>query len=161
MALINTHRLQLISGVSCSLYSLTTMAAGTAAPSATASLGRMVLGTLVVLLVIGGVAWLARRVLPGQGSGQQGVIRQVGGLHLGPRERVVVLEVAGRWLVVGVHGGQMTALGDMPVATLSADPLPAAQSEHPIDPDASFATRLQQAMQQTVQTSLKSLKSKP
>ncbi|MDP8568117.1 flagellar biosynthetic protein FliO [Methylophilus aquaticus] len=124
-------------------------------------LGRMVLGTVIVLLVIGGMAWVARRVLPGQGMTQAGVIKQVGGVHLGPRERVVVLEVAGRWLVVGVSPGQMTALGEVPAIQSTPAPLSAETSStldaSVINPQDSFATRLQQAMQQTV----KSLKNKP
>ncbi|HSI46211.1 MAG TPA: flagellar biosynthetic protein FliO [Methylophilus sp.] len=129
------------------------------APSASDSLGRMVFGTVIVLLVIAAVAWVVRRVLPGQGLSQSGVIKQVGGVQLGPRERVVVLEVAGRWLVVGVSPGQMTALGE--VAPLNTDPVTENKSHSsansPVDPQASFAVRLQQAMQHTV----KSFKNKP
>jgi flagellar protein FliO/FliZ len=130
-----------------------------AAPSASDSLGRMVFGTVVVLLVIAAIAWVLRRVLPGQGLSHSGVIKQVGGVQLGPRERVVVLEVAGRWLVVGVGQGQMTALGE--VTPLSSEPVVQDQSHaasgSPIDAQASFAVRLQQAMQHTV----KSFKNKP
>ena len=130
-----------------------------AAPSASDSLGRMVFGTVIVLLVIAAIAWILRRVLPGQGLSHSGVIKQVGGVQLGPRERVVVLEVAGRWLVVGVSPGQMTALGE--VAPLTTDPVSNIQSnasqDSPIDPQASFAVRLQQAMQHTV----KSFKNRP
>lgn len=130
-----------------------------AAPTASDSLGRMVFGTVIVLLVIAAIAWVLRRVLPGQGLSQSGVIKQVGGIQLGPRERVVVLEVAGRWLVVGVGAGQMTALGE--VAPPAATPVSENQSHSspgsPIDLQASFALRLQQAMQHTV----KSFKNKP
>jgi flagellar protein FliO/FliZ len=130
-----------------------------AAPSASDSLGRMVFGTVVVLLVIAAIAWVLRRVLPGQGLSNSGVIKQVGGVQLGPRERVVVLEVAGRWLVVGVGQGQMTALGE--VTPLSSEPVAENQSHaasgSPVDMQASFAVRLQQAMQHAV----KSFKNKP
>lgn len=128
----------------------------TAAPSASDSLGRMVFGTVVVLLVIAGIAWVLRRVLPGQGLSQTGVIKQVGGVQLGPRERVVVLEVSGRWLVVGVSPGQMTALGEVE-PQVAAPVITNTSSSHGIDPQASFAVRLQQAMQHTV----KSFKNKP
>lgn len=141
-----------------SAYAFSAEAVKTAAPpSASDSLGRMVFGTVVVLLVIAVIAWVLRRVLPGQGLAQAGVIKQVGGVQLGPRERVVVLEVAGRWLVVGVSAGQMTALGE--VAPATAEPVPSNNdtSNNGIDPQASFAVRLQQAMQQTV----KSFKNKP
>ncbi len=128
----------------------------TAAPSASDSLGRMVFGTVVVLLVIAGIAWVLRRVLPGQGLSQTGVIKQVGGVQLGPRERVVVLEVSGRWLVVGVSPGQMTALGEVE-PEITAPVSSNAPLNNGVDPQASFAVRLQQAMQHTV----KSFKNKP
>lgn len=130
------------------------------------SFGRLVLGTLIVLLVISGLAWLARRYLPGQDGKQAGVIQHVGGLQLSPRERVVVLEVAGRWLVVGCHGGQMTALGDVDAPTsvskakVSEDKSTVLAQEQQVvqafvDPNGSFANRLQQAMQQTLKRNLK------
>lgn len=135
----------------------------TAVPSAGDSLGRMVFGTLVVLLVIAAIAWVLRRVMPGQALSQRGVIKQVGGLQLGPRERVVVLEVAGRWLVVGINAGQMTALGEVdPVAAESPfTEEGTAPSATGIDPEASFAVRLQQAMQATLSQTVKSFKNKP
>lgn len=135
-------------------------AAEPAAASVGDGLGRMLLGTVVVLLVIGGIAWVARRVLPGQGMTQAGVIKQVGGVHLGPRERVVVLEVAGRWLVVGVSPGQMTALGEVP-AVLAEQTPEVDTSSSVINSQDSFSARLQQAMQHTLQQTVKSLKNKP
>ena len=131
-------------------------------PSAGDSLGRMVLGTVIVLLVLAAIAWLLKRVMPGQGLSQSGVIRQVGGVQLGPRERVVVLEVAGRWLVVGMgQQGQMTALGDVAAPVEMPEQAVPDRDETVIDSQASFAVRLQQAMQHTVQQTVKSFKSKP
>ncbi len=152
----------LVTGVAWAVVPAATAAA---APSASDSLGRMVYGTVIVLLVIAAIAWLLRRVMPGQTMAQRGVIKQVGGLQLSPRERVVVLEVAGRWLVVGINAGQMTALGEVvPPATESSveEGASAVQSASSgIDPQASFAVRLQQAMQATLQQTVKSLKNKP
>lgn len=134
-----------------------------AVPSAGDSLGRMVFGTVIVLLVIAAIAWLLRRIMPGQTMAQRGVIKQVGGLQLSPRERVVVLEVAGRWLVVGMNAGQMTALGEVDpvISEISLEEEATATSSNGIDPNASFAVRLQQAMQTTVQQTVKSFKNKP
>ena len=134
-----------------------------AVPSAGDSLGRMLFGTVIVLLVIAAIAWLLRRIMPGQTMAQRGVIKQVGGLQLSPRERVVVLEVAGRWLVVGMNAGQMTALGEVDpvISEASLEEEATATSSNGIDPNASFAVRLQQAMQTTVQQTVKSFKNKP
>ena len=158
-------RLAMLSWLAMTGWPVLSLAADTPAPATVGDgLGRMVLGTVIVLIVIGVVAWVARRVLPGQGRAQAGVIRQVGGVHLGPRERVVVLEVAGRWLVVGVSPGQMTALGEVPAVqastTIAEDDALTAESAA-VDPQASFSVRLQQAMQHTLQQTVKSLKNKP
>lgn len=147
-------------GLACAAVPAST---ASAVPSAGDSLGRMVFGTVIVLLVIAAIAWLLRRVMPGQTMAQRGVIKQVGGLQLSPRERVVVLEVAGRWLVVGMNAGQMMALGEVdPVITETpSEDGAAVTTSTQIDLNASFAVRLQQAMQATVQQTVKSFKNKP
>ena len=66
-------------------------------------------------LILGGfivVAWLARRYLPGMGA--QGVVKVVGTTAVGPRERVVVVEVDGTWLLLGVGGGNVRLLHTLP-----------------------------------------------
>lgn len=70
---------------------------------------------LSLVLILGGfalVAWLARRYLPGMGG--QGGVRVVGATMVGPRERVVVVEVEGVRLVLGVGGGQVRLLHTLP-----------------------------------------------
>jgi flagellar protein FliO/FliZ len=67
-----------------------------------------------LLLILGGfvlVAWLVRRWMP-QGA-QAGLVRVVGAISVGPRERVVVVEVDNTWLVLGVGGGQVRPLHTM------------------------------------------------
>lgn len=71
------------------------------------------LGLAVVLAVMVGFFWFLRRFSPGQ-SGAQGVVKVVGGVMLGPRERLVVVEVGETWLLLGVGGGQVTPLHNMP-----------------------------------------------
>ena len=71
---------------------------------------------LSLVLILGGfalVAWLARRYLPGIGG--QGGVRVVGATMVGPRERVVVVEVEDVRLVLGVGGGQVRLLHSLPV----------------------------------------------
>lgn len=146
-------------------WAATPATTASAVPSAGDSLGRMVFGTVIVLLVIAAITWLLRRVMPGHTMAQRGVIKQVGGLQLGPRERVVVLEVAGRWLVVGINAGQMTALGEvdpMPAESVGEGSTSTSVGSSPVvDPEASFAVRLQQAMQATLAQTVKSFKNKP
>lgn len=69
------------------------------------------LGLIVALLVA--AAWLARRIAGGKGFGQSGM-KVVGGVALGPRERIVLVEVGETWLVVGIVPGQIRTLHTLP-----------------------------------------------
>jgi len=71
------------------------------------------LGLLIVLAALVGFFWLLRRFSPGQ-TGAQGVVKVVGGVMLGPRERLVVVEVGDTWLLLGVGGGQVTHVHNLP-----------------------------------------------
>ncbi|ODV12472.1 MAG: flagellar biosynthetic protein FliO [Thiobacillus sp. SCN 64-317] len=66
-------------------------------------------------LILGGfvaVAWFVRRYLPGMGA--QGAVKVVGTTPVGARERVVVVEVDGTWLLLGVGGGNVRLLHTWP-----------------------------------------------
>jgi flagellar protein FliO/FliZ len=70
---------------------------------------------LSLVLILGGfvaVAWFARRYLPGMGT--QGVVKVVGTTAVGTRERVVVVEMDGTWLLLGVGGGNVRLLHTQP-----------------------------------------------
>lgn len=88
---------------------------GTAVPAVAGAgvLFQGLLGLAVVLAALMGFFWLLRRFSPGQ-AGAQGVVKVVGGVMLGPRERLVVVEVGETWLFLGVGGGQVTRLHEMP-----------------------------------------------
>ena len=77
--------------------------------SAAASMGQALFGLIVVLGVIAVLAWLARRFTPAA-SAQGALLKKVGAMSLGPRERVVVVEVADTWLVLGVTAQQVNTL---------------------------------------------------
>jgi flagellar protein FliO/FliZ len=105
-----------------------------AAPSVLAASGQMVASLALVVALIGGLFVLLRRfqVRTGSASG----IRALAALSVGTRERVVLLEVAGRQVLVGVAPGRVQALlvlGDN--ASLSVSP--------PAEP---FAARLDAAL---------------
>jgi flagellar protein FliO/FliZ len=65
-------------------------------------------GLAVVLAAIGVAAWAARRWTPVGRPG--GLLRVVGGVMVGPRERVVVVEMQDTWLVLGVTAQQVNTL---------------------------------------------------
>jgi flagellar protein FliO/FliZ len=74
-------------------------------------------------LILGGfiaVAWFARRYLPGMGT--QGAVKVVGTTAVGTRERVVVIEVDGTWLLLGVGGGNVRLLHTLPKPSDSDKP---------------------------------------
>lgn len=83
-----------------------------------------VAGLALVLAAIAGAAWLLRRTTQlAQARGTPLALR--GGIAVGPRERVVVVEVEGTWLVLGVAPGRVSALHALPKGAL-AEPARAA-----------------------------------
>ena len=88
------------------------LSAETATVSPTGGVLKMVIGLAVVLAVMALITWVLKRMVPGVGN-KQSVIRIVGGVSVGSRERVVVLEVGGRWIVVGVAAGQVSSLANL------------------------------------------------
>ncbi|MGN6702706.1 MAG: flagellar biosynthetic protein FliO [Burkholderiaceae bacterium] len=78
-----------------------------------ASVGKTLSGLVLVLGLIAGAAWLMKRTgmaKPGGGS----IAKVVGGVSVGNRERVVVVEVGDQWIVVGVAPGRVNALAQLP-----------------------------------------------
>ncbi len=87
------------------------------------SLGTMVQSALALILIVAllaGTAWLARKFSGGKGFGQGGM-KVVGGVALGPRERIVLLEIGDEWLVVGIVPGQIRTLHRMEKKALPED----------------------------------------
>ncbi|VVE51139.1 flagellar biosynthetic protein FliO [Pandoraea aquatica] len=66
-------------------------------------------GLVLVLALLFGLAWLAKRFGLQRPLGGSNV-RIVGSAAVGQRERVVVVEVAGDWVVLGVAPGQVRSL---------------------------------------------------
>ncbi|MBK7900818.1 MAG: flagellar biosynthetic protein FliO [Azonexus sp.] len=103
--------------VSLFLASLTLPAAAQAqAPAPGVGAGTFVqalaaLGLIVLLLLA--LAWVAQRIGGGRAFGTAGM-KVVGGLSLGPREKVVLVEVGDTWLVIGVVPGQIRTLHTLP-----------------------------------------------
>lgn len=102
-----------------------------AVTSATASspaggLLQVLLGLIVVLGLMAALAWALRRFNSNKGMSNAD-IRVIGGVSVGNRERVVVVEVADQWIVVGVAPGRVNALATMrkQEATLTPDAAPA------------------------------------
>jgi flagellar protein FliO/FliZ len=93
-------------------------AAETAIVSSSGGVLKMVLGLVVVLAVMALITWTLKRFMPNIGSNNQSVVRVVGGVSVGSRERVVVVEVAGRWIVIGVAAGQVNGIANLDAGSM-------------------------------------------
>jgi flagellar protein FliO/FliZ len=124
-------------GLFLSLFPLVLPHAFAAAePPAVSGGGALLQGLFGLVIVLGALAvffWFLRRFSPGQ-TGAQGVVKVIGGVMVGPRERLVVVEVGDTWLLLGVGGGQ--------VNTLHTLPRPANYVPSPQDPLPGFADKL-------------------
>lgn len=112
------------------LLPFTAQAAAQAAegPAPASSLFQLLFGLVAVLGLMGGAAWLLKRL--GVARSIAGApLKVVGGISVGGRERILVVEVADQWIVVGVAPGRVNTLSTMPrqeaQASVSATPDPA------------------------------------
>jgi len=81
--------------------------------SSTGSLLQTLFALILVLAVLGALAWFLKRYGPKVGGGNAN-LRVVGSLNLGGRERIMVVEVGNEWIVVGASPGRINALATMP-----------------------------------------------
>jgi flagellar protein FliO/FliZ len=88
-------------------------AADTTPVSPSAGLLQIFFGLIAVLALMGVAAWFFKRLGP-IANGHQVQVKVVGGVNVGNRERVMVIEVADQWIVVGVTAQQITTLTTMP-----------------------------------------------
>jgi flagellar protein FliO/FliZ len=93
----------------------------TGEPLAGGSLARMGLGLFAVVFLIVAMAWGMRRMggVPGTSAG---ALRVLGGLSMGTRERVVLIQVGDTQLLLGVAPGRVETLYvlDEPIAQSDA-----------------------------------------
>jgi flagellar protein FliO/FliZ len=80
-------------------------------PVSVGGLVQVVLALLLVLAAIAFFAWLLRRMSPGYSAA--GGLKVVGGVMVGPRERLVVVEVGDTWLLLGVASGGVSLVHSM------------------------------------------------
>jgi len=83
------------------------------AGSPTGSLLQTLFALVLVLAVLGALAWFLKRYGPRAGGGNAN-LRVVGSLNLGGRERIMVVEVGNQWIVVGASPGRINALATLP-----------------------------------------------
>ncbi|KQT67065.1 MULTISPECIES: flagellar biosynthetic protein FliO [Pseudomonas] len=111
--------------------------ATTAGPAATApmvnsgvagQLTQLVFGLLLVLGLIFFLAWLLRRVQQAGPAGKGQVIELIGSRALGPRDRLMLVQVGNEQILLGLSPGTITALHvlkepvEVPTASEKATP---------------------------------------
>ena len=109
------------------------------AGEAVAGFGQMLLGLAVVVALLFATLWLLKRLAAPRGAA--GSLKIIGAAPVGPRERVVLVEVADKVLVLGVAPGQVTALHSLDAAELPRTPVAGAA------PDNAFQARLRQLLE--------------
>ena len=73
-----------------------------------ASMVQGLVGLVIVVALIYGVAWIIKRV--GPRARTSGIVQVLGGASVGPREKVVVVRFGGETLLLGVAPGQVSLL---------------------------------------------------
>ena len=89
-------------------------AAAVAAPAVSSGvagqLTHLVLGLLLVLGLIFFLAWMLRRVQQAGPAGKGQVIELIGSRALGPRDRLMLVQVGNEQILLGLSPGTITAL---------------------------------------------------
>jgi flagellar protein FliO/FliZ len=88
----------------------TAAAAPAVSSGVTGQLTQLVLGLLLVLGLIFFLAWLLRRVQQAGPAGKGQVIELIGSRALGPRDRLMLVQVGNEQILLGLSPGTITAL---------------------------------------------------
>lgn len=100
-------------------------------------LGQTALGLLAVVAVILALAWVLRRIQQNQPRGGQ-VIEMLGARALGPRDRLVLVQVGREQILLGLSPGRITPLHVL------QHPVEAPKPGEPVTPE--FAQRLMELL---------------
>ena len=92
---------------------------------------------LLILVLIFGLAWLARRYLP-VASRSNTLIKIISGIPVGQKTQVLLLEIGEQWILVGVSAEQVNL-----ITTLTRQP--------DLIPAATVPPRFSEALQQQLQ----------
>ena len=102
---------------------------------------QIIFSLILVLAAVALVAWIMKRInLPQHGAAS--LLKVISGVAVGPRERVVLMEVNDTWLIVGVAPGQVRTLHTMPKGIL-----PSGSAHLASAPDGKFQMWLKQMVE--------------
>lgn len=104
-------------------YSGAANAVAQPATTAVGDLFQVLLGLVLVLALMMAAAWALKRFGIKRVAGGAAV-RIIGGVSLGGRERILIVEAADLWIVVGVAPGRVNTLATMPRQETTAPDAP-------------------------------------
>lgn len=111
------------------LFALAADAAEQRPVDSVGNLLQVLVGLVVVLALMAGAAWTLKRL--GVTKGVAGsVAKIVGGVSVGSRERILVVEVGEQWIVVGVAPGRVNALATMQRRETGVAPVAAPEAKN-------------------------------
>jgi flagellar protein FliO/FliZ len=108
----------------------TEVGAGGTAPDLGSSALQMVFGLIAVLALLLVTLWVMKRISAPRGA-VAGLLRVIAGIAVGPRERVVIIELGNSWLVLGVAPGSVSALAEIPRQEVPTTATPTAGHDFP------------------------------
>ena len=112
------------------------------APALASTIGQMLFGLALVLALLFGALYLIKKLSLPRGPAASS-LRVIGAAAVGPRERVVLVELGDKVLVLGVAPGRVSSLDTFDAADLPTEP----QADQGERPDEGFAGKLRQLME--------------
>jgi len=103
------------------LPTLSQAATPSPAGEALGSLFQLLPSLLLVIVFIFASLWLLKRLTQPRGLAG-GLMRVIAAQAVGPRERVIIVEVGTSWLVLGVTSNNVNALAELPRQNLPPPP---------------------------------------
>ncbi|EGN75986.1 flagellar biosynthetic protein FliO [Idiomarina sp. A28L] len=126
--------------------------AGTDVVSSLTLLGKVSGSLILVILIIIVCAWLFRRIGSSWLPSTTNKIRVVTSANLGGKERIVVVDVEGKRLVLGVAPGSVNHLTELPIPeTTETDKEPAESEQANVNPILSPFANLLKSKQNATQ----------
>ena len=114
-----------------------------------ANIAQIVFSLLLVLAAIVLVAWLLKRMnFAKQGSGN--LLKVLGSVAVGQRERIVLVEIEDTWLVVGVGPGQIRTLHTLEKSENQWNAIQNAPPANPVATDKKFASLFSSVLRRRV-----------
>ena len=94
-------------------------------PAGSPMTGHLLQTTLGLLFVLGlllALVWLLKRLGVGNAQRRGGFYKVLATSALGPREKIVLVEIGDTWLVLGMTSNSINTLHSMPAGSIEIDP---------------------------------------